>query len=80
MNGSKEVAVGAFGPSPRTRLADHDREQDLALAAHVLEVGQRLLLDPVVRADVHLVHEPHQQGGRSTWRTPATRRSPLLCS
>jgi hypothetical protein len=38
-----------------------EREQDPALAAHVFEVGQPLLLDPVVRARVHLVHDAHQQ-------------------
>jgi len=38
-----------------------EREQDAALATHVLEIGQQLLLDPVVGAHVHLVHRRDQQ-------------------
>ena len=38
-----------------------EREQDPALAVHVFEVGEQLLLDPVVGASVHLVHDAHQE-------------------
>ncbi len=38
-----------------------EREQDPALAAHRLQIGDQLLLDAIVRPRAHLVHHAEQQ-------------------